>query len=201
MDELPLFPLRTVLFPDGLLELKIFEARYLDLVSRCLRAQAPFGVVALRSGGEARTSEGEPVELYEVGTLAELVEVDAPQPGILFVRCRGGARFALRRTRQERDGLWLGEIDPVAADVEIAPSPGQEGLVRRLTDAVAALAAHGSAPFLEPHRFDSAGWVANRWCEILDLPLDMRQRSMTLADPRTRLDVVASFLRARENAD
>ena len=45
---LPLFPLQTVLFPDGLLELKIFETRYLDLMSRCMREQAPFGVVALR---------------------------------------------------------------------------------------------------------------------------------------------------------
>jgi Lon protease-like protein len=201
MDELPLFPLRTVLFPDGLLELKIFEARYLDLVSRCLREQAPFGVVALRSGGEARTSGGEPVEMYEVGTLAALVDVDASEPGILFVRCRGGARFALRRTREERDGLWLGEVEPIAADAEVAPSPSQEDLAKRLADAIAALAAHGSTPFLEPHRFDSAGWVANRWCEILDLPLEVRQRLMTLADPRTRLGVVASFLRARENAD
>ena len=61
MAELPLFPLQTVLFPDGLLELKIFEARYLDLMSRCLREQAPFGVVALRAGSEARSAAGEPV--------------------------------------------------------------------------------------------------------------------------------------------
>ena len=196
MDELPLFPLRTVLFPDGLLELKIFEARYLDLMSRCLREQAPFGVVALRSGGEAR-SAGDAVQLYEVGTLAELIEVDSAQAGILLVRCRGGERFKVGATRQERDGLWLAQTESVAADPLVAPTAGQAEVVKSLADAVAALAAQGSRPFLEPHRFESAGWVANRWCEILHLPLEVRQRLMTLADPLARLDVVDSLLRVR----
>src|SRR5450432_3993468 len=80
---LPLFPLRTVLFPDGLLELKIFETRYLDLVSRCMREQCPFGVVALKSGTEARVSN-EGVALYEIGTLAELIDVDSAEANILL---------------------------------------------------------------------------------------------------------------------
>ena len=196
MDELPLFPLRTVLFPDGLLELKIFEARYLDLMSRCLRERAPFGVVALRSGGEAR-SAGDVVQLYEVGTLAELIDVDSAQAGILLVRCRGGERFKVGATRQERDGLWLAQTESVAADPLVAPNAGHAEVVKSLADAVAALAAQGSRPFLEPHRFESAGWVANRWCEILRLPLEVRQRLMTLADPLARLDVVDSLLRVQ----
>jgi Lon protease-like protein len=196
MDELPLFPLRTVLFPDGLLELKIFEARYLDMVSRCLRERSSFGVVALRSGGEAR-SAGDAVQLYEVGTLADLIDVDSAQAGILLVRCRGGERFKVGAARQERDGLWLARTEPVASDREVAPATGHAEVVKSLADAIAALAAQGSRPFLEPHRLDSAGWVANRWCEILPLPLEVRQRLMTLADPLTRLDVVDSLLRVR----
>jgi len=196
MDELPLFPLRTVLFPDGLLELKIFEARYLDLMSRCLREDAPFGVVALRSGGEARSS-GDAVQLYEVGTCAELIEVDSAQAGILLVRCRGGARFKVGPTRQERDGLWLAQTEPVAADREVAPLSAHAEIVKSLGDAIAALAAQGARPFLEPYRLDAAGWVANRWCEILQLPLEVRQRLMTLADPLARLDVVDSLMRVR----
>jgi len=62
---------------------------------------------------------------------------------------------------------------------------------------VATLAAQGAAPFLGPHRFDEAGWVANRWCEILPLPLEAKQRLMTLEDPVARLDVVDSLMRAR----
>jgi len=198
MDDLPLFPLRTVLFPDGLLELKIFEARYLDLVARCLRERTPFGVVALRAGAEARGSGREPVELYEVGTLADVIDVDSPQSGILFIRCRGGHRFALGATRQADDGLWLGHVELVADDPEATPSTARADLAKTLAETIAALAAQGARPFLEPHRFDSAGWVANRWCEILDMPLDVRQRLMTLADPHARLDVVDSLLRARQ---
>jgi len=109
MAELPLFPLRTVLFPDGLLDLRIFEARYLDLVSRCWRESAPFGVVALRSGSEAR-SGGDSVQLYEAGTLAELIDVDSAEPGILAVRCRGGALQA-RRGRAPGARRPLGRSD------------------------------------------------------------------------------------------
>jgi len=199
MAELPLFPLRTVLFPDGLLELRIFEARYLDLVSRCLRERAPFGVVALRAGSEARTA-GDSVQLYEAGTLAELIDVDSAEAGILAVRCRGGERFKLSGTaRQERDGLWVAPTEPIAADRVVAPATGHADVVQTLADAIAAFAAQGTRPFLEPHRLDSAGWVANRWCEMLELPLEARQRLLTL-DPLARLDLIASLLRVRDSS-
>ena len=197
MAELPLFPLRTVLFPDGLLELKVFEARYLDLMSRCLREATPFGVVCLRAGGEARGSAAGPVQLYDAGTLAELIEVDSAQAGILLVRCRGRQRFAVGATRQERDGLWLAETTPIADDDVVAPSTRHGNVVRSLADAIATIAAQGARPFLAPHRLDDAGWIANRWCEILLLPLEAKQRLLTLADPLARLAVVDSLLRAR----
>jgi uncharacterized protein len=193
LAEQPLFPLGTVLFPDGLLELKIFEARYLDLMSRCLRERIPFGVVALRSGREARSAAGEAVQLYEIGTFAELIEIDSAQAGILLVRCRGRQRFIVGATRQERDGLWLAETTPVPDDPVVAPSASHADAVKSLADAIAALSAQGVEPFLSPHRFDDAGWVANRWCEILPLPLEVRQRLMTLADPLARLEVVRSL--------
>jgi hypothetical protein len=194
---LPLFPLQTVLFPEGLLELKIFETRYLDLMARCMREQLPFGVIALRSGGEtARGPAGAPVALFDVGTLAELIEVDSPEANILLIRCRGGQRFRLGATRQEADGLWVGEATPVADDPAVAPSPSHTGVVKSLVDAVAALSAQGAEPFLAPHRFDDAGWVANRWCEILPLPLDAKHRLLNL-DPLSRLDIVDSLMRVR----
>jgi len=195
---LPLFPLQTVLFPDGLLELKIFETRYLDLMARCMREQAPFGVVALRSGGETTRSgpAGAAVTLFDLGTLAALIEVDSPEANILLVRCRGGQRFRLGATRQEADGLWVGEASPVADDPVVAPSASHAGVVKSLVDAVATLSAQGAKPFLAPHRFDDAGWVANRWCEILPLPLDARHRLLSL-DPLSRLDIVDSLMRVR----
>jgi Lon protease-like protein len=193
---LPLFPLQTVLFPDGLLELKIFETRYLDLMARCMREQAPFGVVALRSGGEARVAGGAPVALFDVGTLAVLIEVDSPEANILLVRCRGTQRFTVGTTRQETDGLWVGEASPVGNDPVVPPAAAHANVVKSLVDAVATLTAQGAEPFLQPHRFDDAGWVANRWCEILPLPLDAKHRLLSL-DPLSRLDIVDSLMRVR----
>jgi hypothetical protein len=195
---LPLFPLQTVLFPDGLLELKIFEVRYLDLMSRCLREQRPFGVVALRSGGESRVSR-QAVAMHDVGTLAELIDVDSPEANILFVRCRGTQRFRLDGARQENDGLWLGDATAIPDDPEAAPDSTHGNVVASLSDAIAALSAQGADPFLPPHRFDHAGWVANRWCEILPLPLDAKQRLMVLEDPVARLDIVDSLMRAKQS--
>lgn len=198
MADLPLFPLRAVLFPGGLLELKIFETRYLDLISRCLREQEPFGVVALKSGHEARRPN-ERVELHEVGTIAELIDVDSTQVGILQVRCRGGARFTVGVTHQEKDGLWRAEATtPIADDPVVVPASGHADIVKGLAEAIATLAAQDTRPFLEPHRLDDAGWVANRWCEILPFPLEAKQRLMALEDPLARLDVVDSLLRVRD---
>ncbi len=195
--ELPLFPLGSVLFPDGLLELKIFEARYLDLMSRCMRESTPFGVVGLKSGREVKGAGG--IELFKVGTTAELIDVDSASAGILLVRCRGGTRFTLDATRQEPDGLWVGAVSAIDADAAVAPSSSQADIVRSLVEAIAALAAQGTRPFLEPHRLDDAGWVANRWCEILPLPLEAKQRLLTLMDPLARLDVVDSLMRVKRD--
>src|SRR5881394_501639 len=101
--ELPLFPLQTVLFPDGLLSLKVFEARYLDLVASCVRESTSFGVVALKHGTEVRRSDASTV-FESIGTLAELIEVDSAQAGILHVRCRGTQRFEAKSSRQQSDG-------------------------------------------------------------------------------------------------
>lgn len=195
--ELALFPLGSVLYPGGLLELKIFEARYLDLVSRCLREGSSFGVVALQSGSEAgRSATG--VSFFDVGTRAELIEVDSARAGILMVRCRGGSRFVLSSSRQQADGLWVGDARPVADDPHLEPGVRHAGLVKGLADAIEALSEKGARPFLEPYRLDDAGWVANRWCEILPLPVEAKQQLMTLAEPLARLDVIDSLMRPRQ---
>jgi hypothetical protein len=75
-----------------------------------MRESRPFGVVCLKSGSEARSGSGETVSLHDVGTLAELLDVDAAQAGILIVRFRGTQRFELGDTHQQADGLWLGAL-------------------------------------------------------------------------------------------
>lgn len=193
--ELPLFPLQSVLFPGGLLGLKVFEARYLDLVGDCLRTQRPFGVVALRQGGEVRGS-GE-VAFEAVGCLAELIEVDSPQPGILQARCRGGSRFATDSVAQRADGLWVAQVRSLPDDAELPPTAELTGSAQGLAQAIAALKQQGASPFLEPYRFDRAGWLANRWCELLPIPLAAKQKLMELDDPLVRLKLVDDFLRSK----
>jgi Lon protease-like protein len=194
--ELPLFPLQTVLFPGGLLSLKVFEARYLDLMATCLRESRPFGVVSLRSGTEVQRADAK-VALAQTGVLAELLEVDSAQAGILQVRCRGTHRFALDAPHQQGDGLWLATSRTLPDDDVVAPAPGLHDTVRGLANAIASLKSQGTEPFLQPFRFDDAGWVANRWCEILPISLAAKQKLMELADPQVRLQLVDEFLRGK----
>ncbi|MDF3823477.1 LON peptidase substrate-binding domain-containing protein [Leptospira sp. 96542] len=87
--QIPLFPLQSVLYPDGVLSLRVFEVRYLDLIQRCHKEKVPFGVVCLRQGSEVRRAPapGEtepPVDvLHDIGTLAHIEVFERPQPGPL----------------------------------------------------------------------------------------------------------------------
>jgi len=196
-SELALFPLQTVLFPGGLLSLKVFEARYLDLVGSCLREGTPFGVVALKQGSEARKGSNEPVSFEPMGTVAELMDVDSAQAGILQVRCRGKQRFSVRKSRQQDDGLWVARVEDLPDDELVAPAEALLETVKGLSNAIATLKAQGAEPFLPPYRFDDAGWVANRWCEILPISLAAKQKLMELPDGQMRLQLVDEFLRSK----
>jgi uncharacterized protein len=217
LDALPLFPLQLVLFPGAQLALKIFEARYLDLVSQCMRQRQPFGVVCLRVGDEAghaadgRTAAtgtdgvkdsttGKPaVQLYSVGTLAHIEELDAEQSGILRLRCVGGQRFKITGAASQRsNGLWVAPVQLVRADPPRAPGPAVQPAVQALGDAIQQLLAHDHAPFAPPYRLDDAGWVANRWCELLPVDLAAKQKLMEMDDPIIRLSLVDGFLRDKK---
>jgi len=194
---LALFPLRTVLFPGGLLTLRIFEARYLDLVARCMRSGEGFGVVCLTEGPEAGRGDV-PVRFEPLGVRARIDTVDAEQPGILTLRCTGHDRFELSApASQGADGLWQAPVQALSPDPPGVPAPAMFETVKALSSAIAALRERGRLPFAEPFRLDDAGWVANRWCELLPLPLAARQRLMALPDPTLRLAMVDAFLREK----
>jgi Lon protease-like protein len=195
LRELALFPLQSVLFPGALLPLRVFEARYLDLVGHCLRQNAMFGVVCLRQGREVGRSG---VHFEQQGVMASIGDVDAEQAGILRVRCTGSQRFAIEGTaRQQADGLWLADVSVLPDDETMAPDAALLPTVKALASAIGALREQGSTPFIEPYRFDDAGWVANRWCEILPIPLAAKQRLMMLPEPQLRLRLVDEYLRGK----
>lgn len=197
-DPLPLFPLQTVLFPGGLLPLKVFEARYLDLVGRCLRSGEPFGVVCMSRGAEAGDNP-EGVRIERVGVLARIEDVDAEQAGILKVRCIGGSRFRLLQAPVQRpDGLWVGTAELIEDDAHRLPERTLQPAVEALQQALEALLAQDIKPFAEPLQWRDAGWVANRWCELLPITLAAKQRLMELEEPSMRLQLVDEFLRSRQ---
>ena len=196
LPDLPLFPLQSVLFPGAQLTLRVFEVRYLDLVSRCLRELQPFGAICLRQGSEVRSAD-EAVLLETTGVLAKLEEVDAEQAGVLRVRCLGTQRFEIDEPLQQPDGLWTARAWLIDDDAVVAPAEALVPTVRALANAIGALERKGGSPFLKPYRFDDAGWVANRWCELLPISLAAKQKLMALEDPQMRLRLVDEYLRGK----
>ncbi|MEO7850663.1 MAG: LON peptidase substrate-binding domain-containing protein [Rubrivivax sp.] len=196
-DSLPLFPLRSVLFPGGMLGLKVFEARYLDLITDCLRRQRPFGVVCLSHGSDVRAGQRD-ARFEATGVLAQLDDVDSEQAGLLRVRCTGTRRFRLQgKPQQQADGLWASAFVLLGDDPVQQPSAEMLPTVQALASAIASLKTQGSAPFYEPYRLDDAGWVANRWCEILPIALGAKQKLMELQEPEIRLQLVHEYLRGK----
>lgn len=207
--QLPLFPLQTVLFPGGILPLRIFEVRYLDLIGRCQREGAPFGVVCLSKGQEVRqprraqasadaATDFEGESFHRVGTLAHLSAFERPQPGLMVVRCRGGRRFRLLSSEQLRHGLWTGEAEYLDDD---PPMPVPSDLVhvrvglQRLMQHMQQQAQPGDElPIQPPLDWDDCGWLANRWCEILPVSPQLKQQFLEVDSPLLRLELVADLL-------
>jgi hypothetical protein len=185
--ELALFPLKTVLFADGPLALRVFEPRYLDMVARALRGDNRFGVVAIRSGSEV----GE-AETYDVGTAAEIVDWDQEAPGVLGIRAVGRETFRVERRSRAPDGLYVGSVE-MLDDVPSAPLPAQHApladLLRKLLAQVPIYAGVRVA-------YGDAAWIGARFAEILPLPLATKQSLLEMRDAAARLDRIAASLRS-----
>jgi Lon protease-like protein len=185
--ELPLFPLRTVLFPGGLLPLRIFEARYVDMVGRCMREGVGFGVLRLNSGGEA----GPAGELAAVGTEARIVDFSQLPEGLLGLMCRGTRRFRLLASRTQPDGLRIGDVEWLPEPPPVPLPPEHQGLVPVLQGVLAQL--DELAQHLQP-RWDDAGWVVDRLAEFLPLDRASQQHLLEIDDPLERLALLAPLV-------
>lgn len=189
MMEIPLFLLNTVLHSGGRLELRVFETRYMDMIKERLRCAAPFGVCQFERGDgvAAQDESGVP---HRVGTLASIVDWEMPQFGILNVVTNGGARFRIVEHHTMPDGLVRATVE-VLPDPPVTPIPGDYArlvpMLRALIDAL-----EDAPP--QPYRFFDAAWVADRWAELLPLPLEVRQRVLEMDDGVARLDAIYRFL-------
>lgn len=197
MTSIPLFPLNTVLYPDGYLPLQIFEVRYLDMIRKCITGEQPFGVVQLLDGTEVRKA-GQDETLAQVGTLAKVVDWAAPLSGLLQIKCMGTRRFQIVASEQLKTGLWMAEVALLPPDMAV-PIPQEQqnvadalgALIRTLQEQKISL---DQMPIQPPYRLDECGWVANRWCELLSLTPVQKQLLLSQENPVLRLELIQDNL-------
>jgi Lon protease-like protein len=195
--SIPIFPLGATLFPDGMMALKIFEVRYLDMTKKCLRDNTPFGIVTLNQGIEVQVA-GKQVEFAEVGTLATIIHFEAVQPSLFMLRCQGGQRFKILQCELQANGLWRAEVELIAPDEVVGIPPELLPTADALTKIIRTLEDQGIAPdqrpIIQPYQLQDCAWVANRCAELLDLPSQQKQHLLTMENPRLRLDLVQELL-------
>ena len=192
--KIPLFPLGTVLFPDGVIALKIFEARYLDMIKKCLREKTEFGVVSIL---QDQTDETSSPTFSQIGTLAQIEDFDPVQPALYMTKSVGTQRFKLINSQQEPGGLWIGEVELLEND-PITPVPKEhEKVVHLLNEIISVIQSEdllGESPFKKPFKTDDCGWVSNRLAELLPISLAQKNHLLSQTNPRIRLDLVTELI-------
>ncbi len=188
--EIPLFPLGSVLFPEGAMALKIFEARYMDMAKLALKNAAPFGIALIAEGEEV----GTPAASHPVGTLARITDWDMPQQGVLQVQVRGGDRFRIISQTVQKSGLIVGKVELISPDAgsdcpELAPCAN---FLRKVMLQLGRQDEEG--------RFDDAAWVSFRVTELLPFSTTIKQKMLELTDARMRLEILYRFLRQQQLA-
>lgn len=184
--QVPIFPLGTVLFPGGPLPLRIFESRYLDMISDCLKKDCPFGVLLIRDGDETGLST-----TYEVGSLATIVDWYQGTDGLLGVTAIGGQRFRLLSNEQQADGLNVGEVELLPEEVPLQLPEEFESMAQILAGVLDDLGLLYEA--LERH-YDDANWVSYRFIEVLPVDVTEKQRCLERNDPMERLQLIREIL-------
>ena len=173
-----IFPLNTVLFPGGVLPLKIFEQRYLEMTKICISENRPFGVCLIMEGREV----GTPAVPEEIGCLARIIEWDMQQLGVFHLLTEGTRRFRIARSTVEKNGLISAAIEILPGEDAVAP---RDTLCSEVLKAI--IEKVGAEHFPAPHRFDDAAWIGYRLSEVLPISLDTKQLLLRMADPQARL--------------
>lgn len=180
--ELPLFPLNVVLFPGGPLPLRIFEPRYLDMVSRCLREQSGFAVVLVGEDAESESA----LSFAATGTEATIVDFDRLEGGLLGISCIGRERVRVVEAWREPDGLNRGRVLDIAADPIIAMPADQAWL----SAVVRQVMPEAGDTYRHVELREDAAWIGNRLAEMLPLSLSDKQMLLELTDPLERLAAI-----------
>lgn len=183
---LPIFPLSVVLFPGGSLPLRIFEPRYLRMVSECMRAEHGFVVALIRDGREA----GPAAKFFEIGTVAEIVEWSQGGDGMLHLATRGSERVQVISSEVAPDRLISGQVLPIEAEPATGVAACHGGLVDLLKQAYR----DNGRELPGAKLLADATWVGFRLAEMLPMPIQRRQWLLELTNPTHRLDALQELL-------
>ncbi|HWV19070.1 MAG TPA: LON peptidase substrate-binding domain-containing protein [Rhodocyclaceae bacterium] len=184
--NLPLFPLNAVLFPDGHLSLRVFEQRYMDMVSHAMRSGADFGICLIASGQEV----GQPAQPHEIGTIAHIDDWDMPQLGMLNIKVHGVQRFRILERRTEESGLQQATVALIPNEAPLH-LPDKLARLQPLMRVILADAGDAVPP---PHPLDDAVWLGNRYAELLPISLLAKQKLMELDDSLLRVETIYQYL-------
>lgn len=185
---IPLFPLNTVLFPGGVLPLRIFEPRYLDMISHCLRTECGIGVVLISKGREV----GGAADTYEIGTLSRIRYWHQRSDGTLGVTLEGKQRFRILSQQIEKNQLIQAEVELLPEIIGSSLSPQYQYLAEILQNILGQLEPPYSTMALQ---LDDADWVASRLIELLPLELPLKQQLLIVDSAREKLAEVARVLK------
>lgn len=192
--HIPLFPLNTVLFPGGLLPLRIFEPRYMEMVSVCMKEQSGFGVCLILSGKEV----GEAATPYDVGTLVRIVDWEQRDDGLLGITVRGERRFRILSSKVRPSQLIMAEVELLDENTPTAIPPRHERAVPLLRDLIERL---GGIPAEQTLHYDDAVWVSGRLAELLPIDLPQKQYLLQLDDPIERLERLCDMWECMQGED
>lgn len=188
--EVPIFPLNTVLFPGGLLPLKVFEQRYMDMTTACLRDSKPFGVCLIKEGSEV----GAPAVPEPIGSLAKITDWDMQQLGVLHIKTEGSRRFQIVSQSVAADGLIRAQVVLLPNEPD-SPMPSEHlvcaTVLRLIVEKV------GEEHLAVPFKYDDAVWVGYRLTELLPIKFIAKQKILEMNDSKIRLEVLHKFLEAQ----
>lgn len=184
---IPLFPLHAVLFPGGTLPLRIFEPRYLDMISSCMKKNSGFGVCLIREGSEV----GKAADTYEVGTLSQVSYFNQQPNGMLGITAKGEQRFKILSQQVQDNQLTIAEVE-LLENEQPCPLPEQ---FSKAAEALRAQLDQLGYPFIKmEQQYDDASWVSSRLAELLPIRLEQKQYFLQLDDPLQRLERLVALM-------
>ena len=182
----PIFPLRTILFPGSKLPLRIFEPRYLDMVSHCMRSNIEFGIVLSR-----KVPQPGMLETYATGTLATIIDWNQGDDGLLGITTLGTNKFELLSMTKQEDGLNIGDIRIVEKEEDFKAPSNFDNMINLLE----AILEDVDLYHKRDKFFESASWVSFRFAEILPLKIEDKQKCLEFDDPILRLNFLEPLIK------